>query len=131
MRTADADQRPDAPQEPAGLSVAEGALENGGCVLTVHGELDIATTPALRERLSQIIERGVRLLVVDLRAVSFMDSTALAIFIRVRTRLGRDGRMTLVTAPDSYARLILDIAGLARALDVVETLDEGIQHVDA
>jgi anti-anti-sigma factor len=94
-----------------------------GAVLTIAGELDIATVPVIRERLSAIVERAPRRLVVDLRAVTFMDSTALAAFIHAKVQLG-DSAMTLVLERDSYARLIFEVAGLDGVLDVVETLDE-------
>lgn len=91
-----------------------------GALLTIAGELDIATVPQIRERLSAIIDRGARRLVVDLRAVTFMDSTALAAFIHAKVQLNA---MTLVLEPDSYARLIFEVAGLEGVLDVVETLE--------
>jgi anti-anti-sigma factor len=130
MKTADAQNRSDS-LDPPRFSLAEGPLQSRGCVLTIGGELDIATTPELRARVNAIIERGVRLLVVDLRTVSFMDSTALAVFIRAQRRLGGDGRLALVIEPGSYVRLILDVAGLSRGLDVVETFEAAIQHRSA
>jgi anti-sigma B factor antagonist len=108
---------------PVELSLAEARLADGGALLTVAGELDIATVPVVRERLTAITAAGARRLVVDLRAVSFMDSTALAAFIHAKMRLGDEGTMTLVLARDSYARLIFEVAGIDGVLDVVETLD--------
>jgi anti-sigma B factor antagonist len=109
---------------PVELSLAEARLADGGALLTVAGELDIATVPLVRERLTAITATGTRRLVVDLRAVSFMDSTALAAFIHAKMRLGDEGTMTLVLEQDSYARLIFEVAGIDGVLDVVETLDD-------
>jgi anti-sigma B factor antagonist len=103
------------------LKLSDAPLADG-VLLTIAGELDIATVPAVRERLTTIIERGARRLVIDLRAVTFMDSTALAAFIHAKVNLG-DGGLTLVIERDSYARLIFEVAGLDGVLDVVETLD--------
>jgi anti-sigma B factor antagonist len=104
------------------LKLSEAPLANGA-LLTIAGELDIATVPRVRERLTAIIERGVRRLVVDLRAVTFMDSTALAAFIHAKVQLDDT---TLVLERDSYARLIFEVAGLDGVLDVVETLDKAV-----
>lgn len=98
-------------------------LQGGGALLAVAGDLDIATVPALRERLAAITDGRPGQLVLDLRGVSFMDSTALAAVIHAKKALGEDGRMSLVVAPDSYPRLIIDVVGLAGVLDVAETLD--------
>jgi anti-sigma B factor antagonist len=109
--------------DPGEFSLAQAPLQGGGVFLTVTGELDIATVPALRERLTAITDGGARRIVVDLLGVTFMDSTGLAAFIHTKVRLGDDGQMTLVLAPDSYARLIFEVAGLDGVLDVVETFD--------
>ena len=111
---------------PPEFSLAEAPLRGGGVRLAVTGDLDIATVPALRERLAAIADAGPRRLLLDLRGVSFMDSTALAAVIHARKKLGDDGRMSLVIPPDSYPRLILEVAGLAGILDVVETLDDAM-----
>jgi anti-sigma B factor antagonist len=110
--------------DPPEFSLAEAPLQGGGVRLAITGDLDIATLPALRERLAAITDAGSRRLLLDLRGVSFMDSTALAAIIHTKKKLGDDGRMTLVIPPDSYPRLILEVTGLAGILDVVETLDD-------
>jgi anti-sigma B factor antagonist len=102
------------------LKLSEAPLADGA-ILTIAGELDIATVPRIRERLSAIIERGARRIVVDLRGVTFMDSTGLAAFIHAKVQIDD---ITLVLQRDSYARLIFEVAGLDGVLDVVETLDE-------
>jgi anti-sigma B factor antagonist len=108
---------------PPEFSIADTRRADGSAVLTVAGELDIATVPVVRERLSDLTDAGARRLVVDLRDVTFMDSTGLAAFIHAKVRLGDDGTLTLVLEPDSYPRLIFEVAGLVGVLDVVDTLD--------
>jgi anti-sigma B factor antagonist len=105
------------------FSLAEAPLQDGGVLLAVTGDLDIATVPALRERLAAITDAAPRRLLLDLRDVSFMDSTALAAVVHTKKRLGDDGELTLVIAADSYPRLIFEVAGLDGILNVVETLD--------
>jgi len=45
-------------------------------VIEAHGEIDLATVPRLREAISTAVADGCRDLVVDFRAVTFMDSAA-------------------------------------------------------
>jgi anti-sigma B factor antagonist len=108
------------------FALADERLGRKGAVLTASGELDIATAPEFRDRLTSWVARGVKRLVLDLRGVGFMDSVAMAAIIHTRTQLGDDGRIAVVLEEDSYTRLVFEIAGLPRCLDVYETRDEAV-----
>jgi anti-sigma B factor antagonist len=114
---------------PGALRLTEEALEPSGVVLTVEGELDIATAPELRARFNAAVDAGVSRLVVDLRAVSFLDSVALATLLNARRRMGENGRLAVVVAADSYVRLIFEIAGMPQCLDIFETREQAVSHV--
>jgi anti-sigma B factor antagonist len=117
------------PLEDAEVEVVERRLGSAAHLLTASGELDIATAPKLRERLSALIDGGAHGLVLDLRPVTFMDSVALAAMLHARSRLGEDGRMGIVLEAGSYTRLIFEIAGLPERLDLFEREDEAIAYV--
>jgi anti-sigma B factor antagonist len=114
---------------PGALRLTEEALEPSGVVLTVEGELDIATAPELRGRFNAAVDAGVSRLVVDLRAVSFLDSVALATLLNARRRMGENGRLAVVVAADSYVRLIFEVAGMPQCLDIFETREQAVSHV--
>ena len=58
---------------------------NDIAVLTPPGDVDIASVPVLRRRLDNLIDRGVRRVVINCQAVGFIDSTGLA-FLLTRAR---------------------------------------------
>jgi anti-sigma B factor antagonist len=119
-----------APPEPFGpFSLEEEPLEPAGLVLTVSGELDMATTPELRSTLMAAVQSGTGGIVLDLRPVAFLDSLALAAILHARRKLGNRRRMGIVIARDSYTRLIFEVAGLPECLDLFETRDEAVAHV--
>jgi len=113
------------------LCLTEESLEPSGVVLTVGGELDIATAPELRARLNAAIDAGLSRLVIDLRPLSFLDSVAMATLLQARRRLGESGRMAVVVAADSYVRLIFEVAGMPQCIDVFETREQAVTHVAA
>jgi anti-anti-sigma factor len=116
------------PEEWPPFDLSEAPLD-GGAVLTVVGELDLETAPELRDRLTAIVDGGASAVVVDLRQVTFMDSVGLAAILHARKRLARGGRLALVVAPESYAQLVLEIAGLPPALERFETRAAAVAHV--
>jgi len=111
------------------FQLTEELLDPSVLVLTVFGELDIATAPQLRTCLATAHEQGITRLVVDLRSLSFLDSVAVATLLQARSRLGDQGRMGVVVDPDSYIRLILEVAGMPRCLDIVETREQAVTLV--
>jgi anti-sigma B factor antagonist len=60
-------------------------------VVDLEGELDCATVPRLAEAIEEL--RAVRWehIVVDVEAVSFIDSTGLRLFLTVDARASREG----------------------------------------
>jgi anti-anti-sigma factor len=115
--------------EARGIQLTEETFDPSGLVLTVNGELDIATAPTLRARLDTAIEGGARRLVIDLSAVSFLDSVALATIVHAKQRLAEGGRLAIAVDPASYVMLVFESGGLSQVLDLVETRDQAIEHV--
>ena len=53
-------------------------------VVSVAGELDMATAPQLQDQISDLLEKGRNRLVFDLAEVSFCESTVLSVFVRAK-----------------------------------------------
>ena len=53
--------------------------------LTLTGELDMASTPVLEAKASQLVSQGARELVLDLGQLEFIDSSGLTSILRVRS----------------------------------------------
>jgi anti-sigma B factor antagonist len=105
----------------------EGKLEDDGVVLTPRGELDIATAPALRERINEVLAGGTHRLVIDLTPVTFMDSVALAVILHARATVGHESRLRVVVPEDSYTHLVFEIAGVLPTLSQFETLEDALE----
>jgi len=96
---------------------------DGSPVLAVSGEIDISTAPALRDRLVSLALDGPATVVVDLRQVTFLDSTALGVLVSALKRLRENGGgLRLVVAGGSVAR-VLEITGLAKVFPIFESID--------
>jgi anti-anti-sigma factor len=87
-------------------------------VLEVHGELDIATSPMLDDALAGARRTDVARIVVDLVAVSFIDSTALHVLIR-HVRAEADRRRIQLTKSSPQTRRLFQLTGAAEFLPFV------------
>ena len=104
--------------------------ENGVAVVTVTGDVDVATCAALRDSLLEVVaDENFRGLVVNLAGVSFIDSTGIGVLVGVwRRTKATDGRLALA-APSRQARSVLDATGLTSVLSIYSTEEEAIQAV--
>lgn len=83
-------------------------------VLTVDGDLDMETVVELREAVLEQLAAGRRHLVLDLDAVSFMDSTGLGVLVAVNKRVrAANGTVRLVCQQKRVLDL-LRLTGLHR-----------------
>ena len=91
---------------------------DGYDVLTVQGELDIATAPRMIAALNDALADAEVPLVVDLTRVLFMDSTGLALLMNARRRASRLGRGFAIVCPDGPIARVFEIADMVARLRV-------------
>jgi anti-sigma B factor antagonist len=87
-------------------------------LLVVVGELDIATSPSLDEALARARATDAASIVVDLSAVSFIDSTGLHVLLR-HTCAEEGGPRVSLTTPSPQARRVFELSGLLDYLPFV------------
>jgi anti-sigma B factor antagonist len=91
----------------------------GGLVVTLSGELDAYDAPALRTAFSDAATAaGGATVVLDLAAVTFLDSTALGAVVGLLRRVRENGGQLRVVLPETDARRIFELTALEQALDV-------------
>ena len=97
-------------------------IEGEGAERTVRlrGELDVVTSPNLREAMLELIDDGARTIIVDMSGLELIDSTGLGVLVGVLKRvLQYDGELKL-RAPTRHARKVFDITGLDRVFTIVD-----------
>ncbi|GLP71386.1 MULTISPECIES: STAS domain-containing protein [unclassified Streptomyces] len=98
-------------------------------VLSVSGELDLVTSPVLRQRVHDAVAEGRHSLVLDLSEVYFCDSSGVGVLIASR-RLIRScrGDLRLIlpaqgAADGSHVNRVLGALGVRRLFEVHPDLD--------
>ena len=87
-------------------------------VVTVRGNLDIASAPVLTTTLDQVLERPAPRVVVDLSGVEFCDSTGLSAFEIGHNQAAAAGGWLRIAAPTAWMSRLLDTIGLTGRLAV-------------
>jgi anti-sigma B factor antagonist len=80
--------------------------DRDGVVIAPRGELDMATIGAVEKELRQARNAGFERLVLDLRGLTFMDSTGLHLVTRWTNEASRDGfKFEIEPGPPSIQRV--------------------------
>jgi anti-anti-sigma factor len=98
-------------------------------VLIAGGELDHHASPSLREQIAAHIDAGARSLVLDLSAVTFIDSTAIGVLVGAAVRLqdSADGTVAVVCGPNNERVMrIFDIAGVDNVIAVCASREDAL-----
>jgi anti-sigma B factor antagonist len=89
-------------------------------VVAPSGELDLATRDQVEAELTHVRSAGFTDVVLDLRAVAFIDSSGLQMIVEQSRAARRDDcRFRLIDGPPAVRRLF-ELTGLADALDFVD-----------
>lgn len=89
-------------------------------VARIQGEMDLRTADDLRAALDQEIDRGCPHLVLNLKRVSFIDSSGLGVILgRYRRLRSLGGKLTLV-GPSPHLKPVLDLSGILGIMDVAD-----------
>jgi anti-sigma B factor antagonist len=89
-----------------------------GFHVELSGELDISSASSVESRLMELETREPARLILDLRRVSFIDSTGLSMIINADGRARKQGRRLTIVSGDGVPRRILRTVGLEDRLDV-------------
>ncbi|MFA3876432.1 STAS domain-containing protein [Streptomyces sp. MMCC 100] len=110
--------------QPGRLSVVSTATD-GVHVVSLAGEIDHETGDTLRQALDACDTPRPRI-VVDLRQVTFMDSSGINVFIAAHRTVSEAGGWLRLAAPGEAVMRTLSIVGVDAVIDCRDTLRQAL-----
>jgi anti-anti-sigma factor len=90
----------------------------GGALLRLRGELDMASASALLDRCKQLLSSPILRLDLDLEGVSFVDSTGISALIETRRTAKREGVGLRLVGVRREAMTAFEVAGIADLFEI-------------
>ena len=109
-------------EDAAPMTLTALTAPDGAVIVTLAGDLDIASAPAAREWLLSLLRPGACRLVIDMSAVRYADASGLAVLVSTKRRailLGGELRLAALQ-PDVAG--VLTATGLSRHLAAYPTV---------
>ena len=108
-----------------GFAAAE-HLDGRTSVVTVTGEIDLATVPSLEQQLLGAAEGGTGELIVDLTGCTFLDSRGLGALTRASARFARSDRPFALALSNPNVLKLLRIAGFDERVEIYPSLTAAV-----
>ncbi len=103
--------------------------KNGIIVLTLDGDVNAHTAPKLYREFEKLYDQGIRKLVVDLKKVTYLDSSGLATLINMLQRLRQNnGAMALANMIDKV-QYLFEISKIDMLMSIYQTQDDAISSL--
>jgi anti-sigma B factor antagonist len=102
-----------------GLDSLMHAGSGHGVVLALSGEVDLCTAPVAEDELRRA-EASQDLIVLDLRAVSFMDSTGIRMLVAADRRNRERGAALVIVQGTPQIRRLFELSGLTQHLELLD-----------
>jgi len=93
-------------------------------VVSVVGEIDVATAPQLRDRLLGRVASGSSTVAVNLLDVTFLDSTALGVLVGALKRCREAGGDLRLVVSEPRILKVFEITGLTEVFTIYGSVDE-------
>jgi anti-anti-sigma factor len=97
---------------------------DAGHLITITGELDIATTPELSTVMLMASRSPGSLVVLDLAGVEFIDSSALGTLLKVGGEIESAGKRLRIVCADGPVRKLLEMTNLTNRFQLCPTRDD-------
>lgn len=108
------------------LTVTEHVIRT--LIVAPRERIDAFSAPELRAELERLFAEGVRRFVIDLAAVPFLDSAAMAVLVSLLKRARLDGGdVCLVWPADEAAQRILRLTKFDRVFAISESVDAALR----
>ena len=91
------------------------------CIVSVEGDIDLSMVPDLEEALGGAVSAGLSNVVMDMSAVTYVDSSALGMLIWLDKELKDTGGKVMLAGADENVSRILELSGLISVANSVST----------
>ena len=98
---------------------------DGAAIVALTGDVDLQTSPVVRQKLLESLERHTRI-VVDLSAVNYIDSSGVASLVEAFQVSRKKGASFALASVSSSAMRVLSLARLDRVFTIHLSVDAAL-----
>jgi len=113
------------------IKVNTRTLRDGAQAVEIQGEIDVYTSPRVKETVNELIEKGHYHLIINLEGVRYIDSTGLGVLIGALKKVREQSGRILLVCTNPQIKKIFNITGLVKIFEIFKDEEEAIQVLAA
>ena len=90
-------------------------------VVDLNGEIDVYTSPKVKDAIAELIDKGHYALVINLENVRYIDSTGLGVLIGGLKRVREHSGTVNLVCTNPQIKKIFDITGLSKIFGIFDS----------
>jgi anti-sigma B factor antagonist len=98
-------------------------------VLVATGEIDMYSSPSLREKIVSHTDKKAPAVILDLSKVSYTDSSGLATMIEGLQATGKYGGRFLITGINENVRDVFQLSQLDKVFEIYDDVEQALQQL--
>jgi anti-sigma B factor antagonist len=99
-------------------------------IISLNGALNARSAEEAKQTFRNLVEQGVKRVVVDLQEVPFIDSSGLAALVSGLKTLGGEAANLKLAAPQSQARLLFELTMFDRVFEIHDSVEDALNSLD-
>ena len=109
----------------ANMTINE-TTRSGILIFQTLGKLDATSAPEAERRIAELVNGGVRQIVMDLSGLDYISSAGLRFLLTSARRLQKAEGGLVVAAPSAQANQVIQMAGFSGLIPILDTVDAAI-----
>ncbi|OAN52323.1 anti-anti-sigma factor [Paramagnetospirillum marisnigri] len=101
--------------------------QDGATVVTLAGEVDLSHSPTLRKALMELMFEKKPVVVVDLSAVEYIDSSGVAGLVEAYQSARKNATRFVLAAVSDPVRRVLQLARLDKVFAMADTVESALK----
>lgn len=93
-------------------------------VLRPEGIFDNAKSTQFRQQISELISEGVNVILIDLKKVTFMDSSGLGALVLILKMIRNVGGRLFLMSLNDQVKMLFDLTNMGNLFEIIEDKSE-------
>ncbi|MDM8526655.1 STAS domain-containing protein [Anaerolineales bacterium HSG24] len=106
------------------MEISHEAVTEKATIVAFNGALNARSAEDAKQTFRDLVEKGVKQVIVNLADVPFIDSSGLAALVSGLKTLGGEPANLKLAAPQSQARLLFELTMFDRVFEIHDELDD-------